>query len=147
MTLALNPFAFDLNESLPKSLMSGVTYAAGTMLVFSDDITAVVTIPLLEIEVPMPVLSFVAGVIGSLSGDLAAAALFPLIPADERIKNGSIALTDALISGSIECTILKVLAGVPFESFPKLLAFSAGHNMANEYLYASVLGDEGFAIF
>lgn len=147
MNATLNPFEFDLKEALPKSLMSGATYAAGTMILFPDDVGAVVRLPFLEIDVPMPVLTFTAGVIGSLSGDMAAAILFPLIPADERIKSGSVALTDALISGAVECTILKVLAGIPLSTFPKLLTYSAGHNMSNEYIYANILGSKGFAVF
>ena len=145
-TQMINPFSVDFQGTLPKALMSGATYAAGTMVVFPDDIGAMVRLPIVEIEVPMIALSFAAGIVGSIGGDLAAAALYPLIPLEERVKNGSIMLTDALLSGAVECVVLKLLAGIPMESFPKLLAFSASHNMANEYAWANILGAPGYNI-
>ncbi len=139
-----NMFTFDLKESLPKSLFSGASYAAGTMLIFPNDIAANINIG--GVQIPVMALTFGAGVVGSLAGDIAAALLFPLIPANERIKSGSTALTDALISGGVECVILKLLAGVPMDNVPKLLFYSATHNMANEWLYSEVISGKGFAI-
>jgi len=139
-----NLFTFDLKESLPKSLFSGASYAAGTMLLFPDDISATINVG--GVDIPLLAVSAVAGVVGSLAGDLAAALLFPLIPAGERIKSGSTALTDALVSGGVECAILKFVAGIPMENMPKLLFYSASHNMANEWMYSEIVSDKGFAI-
>ena len=139
-----SPFKFDFKENLPKALLSGATYSAGTMLVFPADISA--TVPIFGTNVPVMGLSFAAGVAGSLAGDLAASILFPLVPFNERIKKGSTALVDGIISGAVECSILRIAAGVPMQNIPKLLGYSITHNMGNEWLWASIVSKEGFDI-
>lgn len=139
-----NMFKFDLKNSLPKSLFSGASYVAGTALVFPNDIGA--NVNFMGVQIPVMALSFAAGMTGSLAGDLAAAALYPLMPASERIKRGSVAATDAVISGGVETAILSAFAGVPTVNIPKLMFYSTTHNLANEWFYAEIIGKDGFNI-
>ncbi len=132
-------------EIVPKSLLSGATYMLGSMLFFPRDIPA--TVNVFGVQIPVLIIEGAAGIIGSISGDMISDLLFPLIPGDERIKQGSMALTDALISGFVECALLKVVAGIPLNNIPKLLTYSVGHNMANEWLFYSVIGKKGFNLF
>lgn len=135
-----------MKESLPKALMSGVTYAAGSAMLFPDDLNAVVNLPLINVPVPFLGMLFAGGVIGSISGDLAASMLYPMIPAEQRIKDGTIALADASISGLVSSAFLGPAARIPVGNMPKLFAYSTAHNMANEYLWANVISDKGFKI-
>ena len=142
----MNSFKYDMKESLPKALVSGVTFAAGSAIVFPQDITATIRLPVIGANVPFMAVLFAGGVIGSISGDLAASMLYPMIPAEQRIKNGTTALVDAAISGAVSSLALGLSTPIPMSNMGKLYTFSVAHNMANEFLYSNIIAKDGFKI-
>ena len=141
----MDKFNFKPEENIPKALLSGATYALGSMLVFPEDISA--TVNILGVRVPILLVSSLAGFVGSLSGDIIGGLLYPNIPASVRIKSGTAASIDALSHGFIESSLLAFLIGAPMVNYPSMLTYAVAQGAANEWLYQEIFGASGFNLF
>lgn len=128
---------YNYGKGLQKAALSSLTYIGGSMLIFPRDIGKSVRI--MGYDLPLYILLGVAGASSSYGGDLISQMAFNRMQ-PSKFKDISQSVSDALISGAIGTAVMFGGANIPMENLFKVMVYSTGQNLANEYLYSNVLG-------